>query len=206
MPLYRVRTSASSRVIYQCDIICMLLMPKKSKTIFCLLILIDFKSVAPASQYVYYEFASVYGKNNKLPLKGDKAAYFDFNTEKLQKHCCINYFIQGQDIVLKDYSEYPSWLEELLAKDSPHSLSPEDYEYWRQLKKKDRRFKRKRNFFRFRSSFVQRYYLDRGKQDNVHKITGWEIICLRNPHKLTERALSTKQVKDSLIIALPKIR
>ncbi|KAL1232810.1 Large ribosomal subunit protein [Trichinella spiralis] len=98
----------------------------------------------------------VYGKNNKLPLKGDKAAYFDFNTEKLQKHCCINYFIQGQDIVLKDYSEYPSWLEELLAKDSPHSLSPEDYEYWRQLKKKDRRFKRKRNFFRFRSSFVQR--------------------------------------------------
>ncbi|KRX77819.1 hypothetical protein T06_9240 [Trichinella sp. T6] len=116
----------------------------------------------------------VYGKNNKLPLKGDKAAYFDFNTEKLQKHCCINYFIQGQDIVLKDYSEYPSWLEELLAEDSPHSLSPENYEYWRQLKKKDRRFKRKRNFFRFRSSF------------NVHKITGWEIICLRSPHKLTE--------------------
>ncbi|KRZ04196.1 hypothetical protein T11_10958 [Trichinella zimbabwensis] len=71
----------------------------------------------------------------------------------------------GQDVVLKDYSEYPDWLEELLAEDSPHSLSPENYEYWRQLKKKDRRFKRKRNFFRFRSLFVQRYYLDQRKQD-----------------------------------------
>ncbi|KRZ68356.1 39S ribosomal protein L54, mitochondrial [Trichinella papuae] len=96
---------------------------------------------------------------------GDKAAYFDFNTEKLQKHCCINYFIQGQDVVLKDYSEYPDWLEELLAEDSSHSLSPENYEYWRQLKKKDRRFERKRNFFRFRSLFVQRYYLDQRKHD-----------------------------------------
>ncbi|KRZ68355.1 39S ribosomal protein L54, mitochondrial [Trichinella papuae] len=112
-----------------------------------------------------HQFALVYGKNNKLPIKGDKAAYFDFNTEKLQKHCCINYFIQGQDVVLKDYSEYPDWLEELLAEDSSHSLSPENYEYWRQLKKKDRRFERKRNFFRFRSLFVQRYYLDQRKHD-----------------------------------------
>ncbi|KRX88937.1 hypothetical protein T4E_7699 [Trichinella pseudospiralis] len=132
-------------------------------------VIVDF---FPISMYVnlvllkeLHQFVLVYGKSNKLPLKGDKAAYFDFNTEKLQKHCCINYFIQGEDIVLKDYSEYPKWLEELLVEDSPHSLSPENYEYWRQLKKKDRRFKRKRNFFRFRSSFVQRYYLDQGKQD-----------------------------------------
>ncbi|KRZ88796.1 hypothetical protein T08_3263 [Trichinella sp. T8] len=32
MPLYRVRAPASSRMIYQCDIICILVMPKKLKT------------------------------------------------------------------------------------------------------------------------------------------------------------------------------
>ncbi|KRY05663.1 hypothetical protein T12_11471 [Trichinella patagoniensis] len=33
MPLYRVRALASSRMIYQCDIICIFVMPKKLKTI-----------------------------------------------------------------------------------------------------------------------------------------------------------------------------
>ncbi|KRX53934.1 hypothetical protein T09_3693 [Trichinella sp. T9] len=32
MPLYRVRAPASSRMIYQCDIICILVIPKKLKT------------------------------------------------------------------------------------------------------------------------------------------------------------------------------
>ncbi|KRY51707.1 hypothetical protein T03_12278 [Trichinella britovi] len=32
MPLYRVRAPASSRMIYHCDIICILVMPKKVKT------------------------------------------------------------------------------------------------------------------------------------------------------------------------------
>ncbi|KRX29605.1 hypothetical protein T08_1322, partial [Trichinella sp. T8] len=44
MPLYRVRAPASSRMIYQCDIICILVMPKKLKTV-CLLILIDLKFI-----------------------------------------------------------------------------------------------------------------------------------------------------------------
>ncbi|KRX44167.1 hypothetical protein T09_15032 [Trichinella sp. T9] len=46
MPLYRVRTWVSSRMIYQCDIICNLVIPKKLKTLYCLLILIDLKFIA----------------------------------------------------------------------------------------------------------------------------------------------------------------
>ncbi|CDW58305.1 Ribosomal L37 domain containing protein [Trichuris trichiura] len=108
----------------------------------------------------------IYGKNEKLPLKEDKTAYFDMDTEKLQKFCCINYLKDGSDIPLKDYSEYPEWLPSLLDKPPAlEDLSPDDYGYWRLLRKKLRTFTRQRNYYRFRSSFVQRYYLEKGKRD-----------------------------------------
>lgn len=54
------------------------------------------------------------------------------NVDKLVSHCCgANYFKEGEEIKLKDDSEYPEWLWELPLKPPHlHELDPNTKEYW----------------------------------------------------------------------------
>lgn len=59
------------------------------------------------------------------------------NVDKLITHCCgANYFKEGEEIKLKDDSEYPEWLWELPMKPpSLHELDPNTKEYWEKAEK-----------------------------------------------------------------------
>lgn len=59
--------------------------------------------------------------------------------KRLVQYCCgANIYITGSDPELKPDSEYPEWLWTLRLDRRPPDLSeldPEDYPYWRRLRK-----------------------------------------------------------------------
>ncbi|CAJ0574293.1 unnamed protein product, partial [Mesorhabditis spiculigera] len=76
-----------------------------------------------------------------VPQKEDKS-FVDTDAEKLSKHVCVNFYVQGEEPgpAIKPDSEYPEWLFKLdLKPPQPlEDLDPEKdgWQYWRELRKR----------------------------------------------------------------------
>ncbi|KAK7116698.1 hypothetical protein V1264_002331 [Littorina saxatilis] len=81
------------------------------------------------------------GPGGKMSAQPVKKAKLEVETDanKLTRFCCgANIYTTGTDPELKPDSEYPEWLWELRLDRQPPDLSelnPEDYSYWRRLRK-----------------------------------------------------------------------
>uniref|UniRef100_A0A1I8AFP8 Large ribosomal subunit protein mL54 n=1 Tax=Steinernema glaseri TaxID=37863 RepID=A0A1I8AFP8_9BILA len=102
--------------------------------------------------------ARSYAVGGKIVAEKEDKSYVESDAEKLAKHVCVNYFIQGEEPgpAIQPDSEYPPWLFELnLQAPRPlEDLDPEKdgWTYWRALRK--RQVEQARRIAKLRTRFL----------------------------------------------------
>ncbi|KAK7475130.1 hypothetical protein BaRGS_00033622 [Batillaria attramentaria] len=95
----------------------------------------------PCSRIFVANYAKKVGGAGKMAAQAVGKVRLEVETDpaKLTKFCCgANIYTTGSDPELKPDSEYPEWLWSLRLDRQPadlNELDPDDYAYWRRLRK-----------------------------------------------------------------------